>query len=223
MQTAGRRGSHRGGHLYIQANEIHNAITYYRRSHTIAEDERIPGRKGFHVPNRYKRLCSSCALGTSGKAVCDSALAGGCRRPGHGGAGLHAGPRRAPGVDLQPAHGDPQEQGAPGRNLLPDDPQRAEPARLLENGDRRREGIPRRIRRARPSRRHARHPPQGRRLVQCGNAARDAPRSRQGAERQRLPAGRTGRLLPPVLLHRGQSTSGESTQAAGRRWRRQRL
>jgi hypothetical protein len=43
-QTAGRRGSHRGGHLYIQANEIHNAITYYRRSHdgTIAEDKRIP-------------------------------------------------------------------------------------------------------------------------------------------------------------------------------------
>jgi hypothetical protein len=43
VQSAGRRGSHRGGHLYIQANEISNAITYYRRSHdgTIAEDERM--------------------------------------------------------------------------------------------------------------------------------------------------------------------------------------
>ena len=30
------------------------------------------------------------------------------------------------GVDLQPAHGRPQKQGAPGRDLLPHHPQRAD-------------------------------------------------------------------------------------------------
>ena len=163
------------------------------------------------------------ALGAGGEAVRDSHAARGGRRPGHGRAGLHAGPRRAAGVDLQPAHGRPQEQGAPGRNLLPHHPQRAEPARHLEDGGRCRARVPRRLRRARPSRRPVRPPPEGRRLVRRGLPARDAPCSGQGAERQRLPAGRARRLLSPVPLHRRQSVSGGSAQAARRRRRRQRL
>ena len=96
----------------------------------------------------------------------------------------------------------PQEQGAPGRDLLPHHPQRAEPARHRENGDRRCAGVPSRLRRARAIRRAVRGPPQGRRLVRDGLSSRNAPRPRQGVEYQRLPAERPGRLLSPVPLHR---------------------
>ena len=49
------------------------------------------------------------------------------------------------------------------------------------------------------------------------------PRPGQGAEHQRLPAGRARRLLSPVPLHRRQSVSEGPAQAGGRSRRRQRL
>jgi hypothetical protein len=83
-QTAGRRGSHCGGHLYIQANEIHNAITYYRRSHdgTIAEDERIPAGgagSGYSSPSadrvqpRAQARGGEAGEGSGGVAVAQAA------------------------------------------------------------------------------------------------------------------------------------------------------
>ena len=47
--------------------------------------------------------------------------------------------------------------------------------------------------------------------------------SGQGAEHQRLPARRSGRLLSPIPLHRRQSVSDGPAQAGGRCRRRQRL
>ena len=75
--------------------------------------------------------------------------AGRGRRPDHRRAGLCPRPRRARADDLQPAHRGARDQGPPGRDLLPQHPRRAAPARQLQDGGRRHARLPRGRRRAR--------------------------------------------------------------------------
>ena len=103
-------------------------------------------------------------------------------------------------------------------------PQRAAPARRLQDGGRRHARLPRRRRRARRT---------GRCRPSCASKVGDwydddflpevRRAARQGHAGRRLPAGRLGALLPAVPLHRRQSASEGPAQAGRRCRRRQRL
>ena len=173
--------------------------------------------------SRADRRRSSRALRAGGQAVRHPDPAGRGRRADHRRAGLRPRPRRARADDLQPAHFGARDQGAPGRDLLPQHPQRAAPARRLEDGGRRHARLPRRRRRARRPAGANRGAPARARLVRQRLHAQGAPAARRRDAGPGVPAGRVGALFPAGLVHRRQSLSQGSAQAGRRTRRRRRL
>lgn len=81
MSKAMSISSHGGGHLYMQTNEVCNAIVHYRwsKSGTLTEVERVPtgGAGSARTPSRARGVSSSQRI----NAVCLRQMAATIRFP----------------------------------------------------------------------------------------------------------------------------------------------
>ena len=165
---------------------------------------------------------SSCALGPSGQAVCDSALAGRVAVLVTGVLGYMRARDALQETIYNQLTATRKSQGAPGRNLLPHHPQRAAPARQLEDGGRRHARLPRRRRRARS----ADVPPDIRRKVADWYNADYLPEMRRALGRSRTSTTTCRSDRPPTTSNTATSSPipiRGAAQAARRCRRRQRL